>query len=184
MSIIRNYKYKHTTLLFLSLLFTIFLSGTDLIGRLFFNLKDIEIIGPFITGMLYVSTITAPIGILILSNLAKTLSPIKIAAIAGLGSAFADFVIFRFFKDSIVAEIAPIYNRLGGQYLTRILYHRYCIWSLPIIGAIIIASPFPDEIGVGLMGLSKIKNYQFILLCFVLNAVGMFLLASTFSSID
>ena len=47
-----------------------------------------------------------------------------------------------------------------------------------MIGAIIIASPFPDEIGVSLMGISKMKTYQFILISFLLNAIGIFLVVS------
>jgi len=51
-------------------------------------------------------------------------------------------------------------------------------WTLPVIGAIIIASPFPDEIGVSLVGISKIKTYQFLLVSFILNAIGIFLVVS------
>jgi len=80
-------------------------------------------------------------------------------------------------------EIAPIYSRLGGQHLTKLMRHRFLRWSLPIIGAFIIASPFPDEIGVALMGLSKIKNYQFVLLSLLLDIGGVFLLVSAFSLI-
>lgn len=119
-----------------------------------------------------------------LLDLAKTLSPIEIAIIAGLGGAVADFVLFRFFKDDLLSEITPIYNRLGGKHLTQLMYHKYFRWSLPIVGAIIIASPFPDELGISLMGLSKIKNYQFILLSLTLDIGGVFLLVTAFSLIN
>jgi uncharacterized membrane protein YdjX (TVP38/TMEM64 family) len=49
---------------------------------------------------------------------------------------------------------------------------------LPIIGALIIISPFPDEIGIGLMGLSKIKKWQFMLISFALNSLGIFIIVA------
>jgi len=179
----KNYKYKGLTLIFISILLTIFLSKYNFLNDIFFNLRHTPFLGSFIAGILYVSASTAALGILMLSDLAKTLSQIEIAIIAGLGGAVADFTLFRFFKTDLIGEITPIYNKLGGRHLTRLMYHKYFRWSLPIVGAIIIASPFPDELGISLMGLSHIKNYQFILLSFILNSTGIFLLVSAFSLI-
>lgn len=176
----KNYKYKGLTLIAISILLTIILSRFDFLSPIFFNLGHMAFVGPFVAGILYVSASTAALGILILLDLTKTLSPIEIAVIAGIGGAVADFVLFRFFKGSLLSEITPIYNRLGGQHLTRIMHHKYLRWSLPIVGAIIIASPFPDEIGISLMGLTKIKNYQFVILSLVLDITGVFLLVSAF----
>ncbi len=178
-----DYKYKGLTLIFLSIVLTIFLSKYNFLNELLFNLRHTPFLGSFIAGILYVSASTAAFGIFMLSDLAKTLSPIEIAIIAGLGGVVADFALFRFFKGDLISEITPIYNRLGGKHLTRLMYHKYFRWSLPIVGAIIIASPFPDEIGISLMGLSKIKSYQFVLLSLVLDIGGVFLLVTAFSLI-
>jgi len=43
-----------------------------------------------------------------------------------------------------------------------VLYLKYLSWSLPVIGAVIIASPFPDELGISLMGFSKMKTPYYI----------------------
>lgn len=177
----RNYKYKGLTLIFISILLTIFLSKYNFLNQFLFDIRHTPFLGSFIAGILYVSASTAALGILMLSDLSKTLHPIEIAIIAGLGGALADFVLFRFFKGYLISEITPIYNKLGGKHLTKLMYHKYLRWSLPIIGAIIIASPFPDEIGISLMGLTRIKNYQFIILSFALNITGVFLLVYAFS---
>lgn len=179
----RNYKYKGLTLLAINIILTIFLSKFDFLNKFFFNTIYIPFAGSFIAGMLYVSTSTAVLGILILTNLAKTLPPLEIAVLAGVGGAVADFGIFRFFRDSLLGELTPIYNKLGGRHLTRLMYHRSFRWSLPIIGAIIIASPLPDEIGISLMGISKIKGYQFFLLSLVLDIGGLFVFVSALSLI-
>ena len=180
---LKNYKYKGLTLIAISIFLTIFLSKYNFLNELLFNLRNTPFLGSFIAGILYVSASTAALGILMLSDLAKTLPPIEIAIIAGLGGVVADFVLFRFFKGDLISEITPIYNKLGGKHLTRLMYHKYFRWSLPIVGAIIIASPFPDEIGISLMGLSKIKSYQFVLLSLVLDIGGVFLLVTAFSLI-
>lgn len=179
----KNYKYKGLTLIFISILLTIFLSENDSLNRTILSVSTTPIIGSFIAGILYVSASTAPFGVFLLLGLSKTLPTIEIAIIAGLGGAVADFVLFRFFKGDLISELTPIYNKLGGRHITRLMYHKYFRWSLPILGAIIIASPFPDELGISLMGLSKIKNYQFILLSLVLDITGVFLLVSAFSLI-
>lgn len=183
MNWLKNYKYKGLTLIFISILLTIFLSGNDFLNQTIINTSSIPILGSFIAGILYVSSSTAAFGVFILLGLSKNLSAIEIAIFAGLGGAVADFVIFRFFRGDILGEITPIYNKLGGRHLTRLMQHKLLRWSLPIIGAIIIASPFPDELGISLMGLSKIKNYQFILLSLFLDVTGVFLLVSAFSLI-
>ncbi len=179
----KNYKYKGLTLIFISILLTLFLSKYNLLNDGLFNLRHIPFLGSFIAGILYVSASTAALGILMLSDLSTTLHPIEIAIIAGLGGTVADFVLFRFFKGDLIGEITPIYNRFGGKHLTQLMYHKYFRWSLPIIGAIIIASPFPDELGISLMGLTQIKTSQFIILSLILDITGVFLLVSAFSLI-
>ena len=183
MKLLKNYKYKNLTLVFLNIILTIFLSKYDFFNKFLFETRYIPFIGSFIAGVLYVSIPTAVLGILILADLSGKLSSIEIAMLAGLGAAVADFFIFRFFKDDLLKEITPIYYNFGGKHLNKLMYHKFFRWSLPIIGAIMIASPFPDEIGIGLMGLTHIKKYQFILMCLALNITGIFLLVSVFSLI-
>lgn len=171
----RKWKYKHLTFFAISIILAIFLSRQELFHTFLLNLGNFGYIGAFIGGILFVSTFTVATGAVILLVLAERLSPIELALIAGLGGMVGDFTIFRFVKDGFLEEIAPIYNSLGGKHLTALLRRKYFRWMLPVIGVLIIASPFPDEIGVSLMGITKIKSYQFLLLSFVLDVTGVFL---------
>lgn len=128
---------------------------------------------------MFVSFFTVGIGTVILLILAEKLSPLEISLAAGLGGAVGDLTIFRFMKDGLFQEIKPILNRFGLNRIAGSLRKRHK-WTLPIIGAIIIASPFPDEIGIALMGLSKIKKHEFFIIAFILDSIGVFLLTSTF----
>lgn len=173
-----SWKYKNLTLVFLGVVFAIILSRFEIFHSFLLNLGNYGYIGAFIAGILFVSTFTVATGAVILLVLAETLSPIEIGIIAGLGAVIGDFTIFRFIKDNLLEEVTPLYNRLGGTHLTAVFHTKYFSWTLPVIGTLVIASPLPDEIGVSLMGIAKMKPYKFLLISFLLNAIGIFLVVS------
>lgn len=109
---LRDYKHKGLTLIAISVTLTIFLSKYNFLNQILFDLRHIPFFGSFLAGILYVSASTTALGILILLDLSKTLHPIEIAVIAGIGGAVADFVLFRFFKSDLISEITPLYNKL------------------------------------------------------------------------
>lgn len=171
-------RYKNLTFFAIALIFAFFLSRHEGFHIFLLNLGNLGYIGAFFAGILFVSIFTVATGAVILLVLAERLSPVEIGIIAGLGAVLGDFTIFRFVKDRLLEEITPIYNHLGGRHITALLHTKYFSWTLPVIGAIIIASPFPDEIGISLMGISKMKTYQFLIISFILNAIGIFIVVS------
>jgi hypothetical protein len=168
-----HWKYKNLTLLIISLAVAFGVSKFEPFHELLLSFGQLGYVGAFVAGFLFVSSFTVATGAVILLVLAERLSPFEIGIIAGLGAVIGDITIFRFVKDDLITEIKPLYNKFGGEHLTALVHTKYFSWSLPLIGAIIIASPLPDEIGVSLLGLSKMKTYRFLLLSFVLNAVGI-----------
>lgn len=175
----KHWKYKNLTFLFFSLVLAYVALRNEILHGYLLHLGNFGYIGAFLAGILFVSTFTVATGAIILLVLAETLSPIEIGLIAGLGAVVGDFVIFRFVKDDLVREIKQIYNIFDKRHhFKKVLHSKYFSWTLPVVGAIIIASPLPDEIGVSLMGISKLKTYQFLLVSFILNAVGIFLVVS------
>ncbi len=173
-----SWRHKNLIIFFLSLIVAFLLSRFEPFSNFLLNLGELGYLGAFFAGILFVSIFTVATGAVILLVLAESLSPIEIGIIAGLGAVVGDFIIFRFIKDNLLEEVTPIYNRFGGNHISHVLHTKYFSWTLPVIGAIIIASPFPDEIGVSLMGISKMKTYQFLLTSFLLNAIGIFLVVS------
>lgn len=174
----KSYKYKNLTFFVFSVLLAVFISRFEAFHSFLLQLGDFGYLGAFIAGMLFVSTFTLATGAVILLVLAERLSPIEIGIVAGLGAVVGDLTIFRLIKDNLLDEITPLYNAFGGKHVTSVFHSKYFSWTLPVIGAIIIATPFPDEIGVSLLGISKMKTYQFLLLSFILNAIGIFLVVS------
>lgn len=175
----QEWKYKNLTLTFLGVIIAIISSRIEIFHQFLLHLGNLGYLGAFVAGILFVSTFTVATGAVILLVLAETLSPIEIGIIAGLGAVFGDFTIFRFVKDNLTNELEGIYNHVDNKHhLIKILHSKYFSWTLPVLGAIIIASPFPDELGVSLMGISKMKTYQFLVVSFLLNAIGIFLVIS------
>ena len=172
-------KYKNLIILFLSIIFALILSRFEVLHQFLLNLGNLGYIGAFIAGMLFVSTFTVATGAVILLVLAEKLSPVEIGIIAGFGAVLGDFTIFKFVKDGLVNEIQEVYEKIDhNNHLLKLLHTKYFSWMFPVFGAIVIASPLPDEIGVSLMGIGKMKTYQFLILSFILNAVGIFLVVS------
>lgn len=46
-------------------------------------------------------------------------------------------------------------------------------WSIAFLGALVIASPLPDELGLMMLGFSKIKTSFFVPISFLLNFLGI-----------
>ena len=175
----KNYKYKNLSVLLFSVLFALWLSRFEPFHQFLLHLGGLGYLSIFIAGFLFVSTFTVSTGIVILLVLAEAYSPLEIGLIAGLGAVLGDVAIFQFVKDKLVDELTEYYNTIDHKHqLQKILHSKYFRWMPPVLGAIIIASPLPDELGVSLMGLSKMKTYQFLLLSFLLNSLGIFLIIS------
>lgn len=175
----RNWHYKNTVLLSLSILIFFFLADTSQVKSVIEYIGGFGYVGAFLAGILFVSVFTVAPASVVLFYLAETLNPFGIAIAAGAGSVVGDYLIFRFLKDRIFEELRPFFMDHGGRPVQRLFRTPHFAWSLPLVGAIIIASPLPDEIGLGMLGLTKIKKWQLLGVLFILDAAGIFLIVST-----
>jgi len=169
----RHWKFRNTFLFIASLVVFFYFADTPLIKNLITSIGNLGYLGAFLTGIFFVSTFTVAPASVVLFHLAKEFPPIEIAIFAGLGAVLGDYIIFRFLKDRVFEEIKPLFMKMGGQRLSHLLATPYFAWLAPVFGAIIIASPLPDEIGITLLGITKLKNWQFLTLSLVLNILGI-----------
>ena len=172
-----HWRYKNLTLAFFSVVLAVALYRFEAFHSLLLHLGNFGYIGAFLAGMFFVWTFTATTSALVLLILAETLSPLEIGLIAGLGAVVGDMLIFRLVKDGLANEIKDIYNHVDHKkHLKKLFHSKYFNWMLPVLGGIIIASPLPDEVGVSLMGISKMGAVKFAILSYFLNSVGIFLI--------
>lgn len=179
------WKYYNLFLLFCGLALGIFLYNFEPFHNFLLHFESLGYIGAFIAGILYVSTVTVATSIVILLVLAEKLSVLEVGLIAGFGALLGDWIIYRFVKDNLYDEMKLILEQIQDgvgrkriRSLKQIFRTKYFNWLLPVVGVILIGSPFPDELAWGLMGTTKIKTYQVVLISFVFNFAGIVLILS------
>lgn len=174
MSLIK--KYKSLSLFLGGIILAVFLFRLPFWQNVFLGLGDFGYLGGFLAGILFVCSFTVGIGVAVLVVLTRVLMPLPLALMVGLGAALGDLIIFKLVRDNLKEEMDDIYKRIDKrQILKGILKHKYMRWFLPVLGIIMIASPFPDEIGVTMIGLSEMKKIPFVTICFLLNSLGIYL---------
>lgn len=172
-----KHRHHHNLILFaLGFLLAALIALNPGFNQFINHLGKLGYIGGFVAGILFVSTFTVATGAVILLDLAKNLSPIFLIIVAASGAVAGDFLIFKFIEDDVEGEIQPIYNEIVGSHLRKILHTKYFAWTLPVLGALIIVSPLPDELGVSLMGISTLTTSRFLLISLASHIVGMSLL--------
>jgi len=174
-----KHHYKNILLVCIGILAALGLSRVEAFHSALLHLGTFRYFGAFFTGMLFVSTFTAPTGIIMLLILAQRYTPIEIGLAAGAGAVLSDILIFHIVRDNLANELEDLYKQFRGAHLAHLFHTKYFRWTLPVLGAIIIASPLPDELGVSLLSISKMKLFQFILTSFCMHSLGIFLVVSS-----
>lgn len=129
--------------------------------------------GSFIAGMGFTSLFTLAPASIVLIEIAKVSSPFAAACIGAAGAVVGDLLLFMFVRNSVSDGATMLLNKPMRRRLRYLLHHRLLHWVLPITGAIIIASPLPDELGLALMGFSRMNISVFIPISYVMNFLGI-----------
>ncbi|RJP45758.1 hypothetical protein C4587_00380 [Candidatus Parcubacteria bacterium] len=136
--------------------------------------KGSAIFGSFIGGLFFTSIFTAAPAVVVLGEIANQNSILLVALIGAAGSVIGDLFILRFIEDTVTEDFKELVRRAGGKNrIASIFKLRLFRWLMAFLGALVIASPLPDELGLFMMGLSKVKNSYFIPLSFALNFAGI-----------
>lgn len=149
---------------------------TGILHNLLGSAVEAKIIGSFLSGMFFVSFFTAAPAFTVLVEIAQNNSIFLVAFFGGLGALVGDLIIFRFVRDSLSSSILDLFKEKENRFVR--LFRRKIFRVIgPFLGALIIMSPFPDEIGLMMMGLSRLKIHFFIPLAFLLNFLGILAIA-------
>lgn len=135
-------------------------------------------VGAFFAGMLFVSSFTVIIGTFFIVALADAMPLWQLVLIAGIGSSVVDVLFFHLVKHTVFEEMKPLMRKWRRRHFMKILHSKYVSWTVPVLGALVIISPLPDEIGVSMMGISSLDTRRFAMLSLVLNCIGVFLVAA------
>lgn len=173
----KHWHYPNITLLLLSAALTGYLLYNGHLDVIVSSFGALGYLGVFLAGLMFVSSFTILPATAILFAFAETLPALPVALVGAAGAMMMDYLAFRFIRDRLLAELNPFLKMLRIYRPVNILKTKYFAWMAPVVGAIIIASPLPDELGLTLLGLTKISAGRFIALTFTFNFVGILLIA-------
>lgn len=164
-------------IIFLSILIAVILARTEILIDILTSSKELEFFGSFVAGIFFTFIFTVAPAAVTLGEIAQINSVFWTAFFGGLGAVIGDLVIFRFVRDRFSEDLKGLLKNIGRVQRLRSLFRlRFFRWLTIFLGGLIIASPLPDELGISLLGFSKVKTGLFIPLSFVFNFVGIYLI--------
>ncbi len=160
----------------LGIAIAIVLSKAGIIDMAVSNLRDYSIIASFVAGIFFTSTFTiAPASVAII-HLAQSI-PLPILAFWGsLGAVCGDLILFFFIRDRFAVDLMNTFKSSTRKHFFHSFHFGFLKWLSPIIGALIIASPLPDELGLSLLGFSKMKIAVLIPISLAMNYLGIYII--------
>jgi hypothetical protein len=169
----KNNLGKDAVIIAFSILIAVILVKTKVIISVLASSKELELLGSFIAGIFFTSIFTAAPATVVLAEIARANSVFWVALLGGLGAMVGDFIIFRFVKNRLSEDIMLLLEKSKSEKLLLIFRLRIFRWLAALVGALIVASPLPDELGLLLMGFSKMKTSFFAPISFLANSLGI-----------
>lgn len=160
----------------LSVVVAVFLVKTGAIDGALASVQHIDFFGPLIAGLFFTSAFTTPIAIVVLGDMSLSMPIFHVAMLGAVGALIGDLIIFMFIKDTFGRDLQDYLKTHPHRKLQKFFHLRLFRWLTPVLGALIIASPLPDELGLAMMGLSRIKLRVLIPVSLTLNFLGILLI--------
>ncbi len=171
-------KYRHllVDLLYIaiSIIVAVFLLKNGIGGAI--SNSENHALASFVAGIFFTSAFTIAPAAAVLGVLALKTSPLIVALFGAMGAVLGDLIIFTFVKDRFAYDLASLMGAEKKK-LRHLIHMRIFRWLMPLVGAIIIASPLPDELGLLMLGISKTKTKILIPISFAMNFIGVLLVA-------
>lgn len=146
-------------------------------GPLHSQIIELKLLGALIAGLFYTYGFTTAFSIAIFLVIGQNNNIIIAALLGGLGALFSDFIIFEFVRKSFSDEIVSLSHEKIIRYMNQKISNKMKKYLIPVISAIIIASPLPDELGVGVLAtIRKLSAQEFVLVSYIGNVVGIYVI--------
>lgn len=156
-----------------SIAISFFLLKDGLVESFIASFDGFQFLAIFVAGLFFTSVFTTAPAIAVLSVIAQNNNIFLVALIGGLGAMLGDYIIFRFVKDRISDDFKYVFGFSKKKRVPHIFKTKLFHWFAPFFGALIIASPFPDEIGIAILGLSHTNNKIFLTISYIFNSLGI-----------
>lgn len=162
-----------TVIFILSLSFAWWTVKSSNLHGLVESILPLRFVAEIVAGILYSSFLTSPVSVAMLIVLAQDNNPILTALLAGGGAVLTDLIILKFFRKELSSDLNLVSKELHLQKINRLLKRFHLDFAVPFLGAVIVASPLPDELGLMMLGASRLNYRYLIVLTYVLNTTGI-----------
>jgi hypothetical protein len=162
--------------LVLSVVIAVLLAHLGVFAHLLTYTQGFNLVGAFIAGIFFTSMFTAPAAAVAFVEIGTSANLVPVALVGAIGAVFGDMLLFLFIRDNLAADLREILNSASYRKLIAYFHGGFFRWVAPILGAIIIASPLPDELALGLMGMSRMRSGLMVPVTFLMNFLGILLI--------
>jgi hypothetical protein len=143
------------------------------------SIGEMTEVGSFIAGMFFTSLFTTAPATVVLGEIALTASPWTVAAFGSIGAVVGDYLLFLVVRQGLKKDIKFLIGHAGLLRLRKIGHTQLFHHVLPLLGALVLASPLPDEIGLAMLGFSKVDKDKFLLISLAMNFLGILAIGYT-----
>ncbi len=164
---------RDIAVIILSVLVAIAIAKTGVIHGLAAAVGHSSVIPVFITGIFFTSMFTIAPASIVLAELGQTMGMWEVVVWGALGSLVGDMLIFFFMRDEVATDLELVIRGKYFRKITRWSHFGFMRWIVPLVGGLIIASPLPDEIGLALMGITRVKIIYVIPIVFLMDMLGV-----------
>ena len=159
----------------LSISFAVFIAQEDLITRLV-SVTGFVPIEAFVAGFFFTSLLTiTPAGVAF-AEMAQVAGAVQLALWGAAGAVIGDLVLFLFVRDAISDDVMALLRGSWMRKVKALFKSPFLSWAVPVAGALVIASPLPDEVGLAMLGLSKTDLRFLIPISYAMNFLGILLI--------
>jgi hypothetical protein len=161
----------------LSILVAVIIVKTGILQTILGVSTELQILGSFIAGIFFTSIFTTAPAIVTLGEIAQGNSVLLTALVGAMGATVGDVIIFRFVRDRLSEHLMELvkHNSMGKRIKVLFKLRHFRVFTF-FVGGLIIASPFPDELGISILGFSKLSLSRFIPLSLFFNFIGILLI--------
>lgn len=171
------------TFLVIIILVVLYLLQAGVFDLVFDQIKHFGWLGIVLSGIFFTSIFTTLPSLILLGEFIQTEHILTIAFFGAFGAMIGDYIIFHFVKSRISEDVEYVLTFSRTKRLKEIFKTKLFKFFVPFIGALVIASPLPDELGITMMGLTDMKSKKFLAISFVLNGLGIFFILWTVNAV-
>ncbi len=133
-------------------------------------------VASFVAGIFFTSAFTIAPSSVALAHIMQN-TPIQVVSLWGaLGALCGDLILFFFIRDKFAEDLRRSFKPSLMKHILSSFHLGFLKWLSPVLGALIIASPLPDEFGLMLMGMSKTRLIFLVPISFAMNWLGIYAL--------